>query len=125
MSPTTSRSDAGARRTASSAGAGLWLWLGLLAAALVTAALGVVADWLVMFGQSSTCYDAPDPDDVRTGRIALTVVLGVSAAPWALGALMARRRVVVLVCGLAAVGPAFALFLNGLRTGAWVGGFCF
>jgi hypothetical protein len=125
MSTTTHGSAADANRTGPSHGAGLWLWAGLLAAALVTAALGVVADWLVMFGHSSTCYDAPDPDEVRSGRIALTLVLAASALPWALGTLMGRRRVVVVVCGLVAVAPAFVLLLNGLRTDAWVGGFCF
>jgi hypothetical protein len=125
MSTTTDGPAAGASRTGASHGAGLWLWAGLLTAALVTAGLGLVADWLVMFGHSSTCYDPPDPDEVRSGRIALTLVLAVSALPWALGTLMARRRVVVAVCGLVAVAPAFVLFLNGLRTGAWVGGFCF
>jgi len=123
--PTTYEPAAGANRTGRSRAAGFWLWALLLTAALVTAALGVVADWLVMFGQSSTCYDAPDPDDVRNGRIALTVVLAVSVVPWALGALTVGRRAAVLACGLVAVAPAFLFFLNGLRTEAWVGGFCF
>jgi hypothetical protein len=125
MSATTDGSAAGASRTGQPHWAGPWLWVGLLAAALVTAAVGVVADWLVMFGHSSTCYDPPDPDEVRSGQIALTVVLAASALPWALGALVGRRRVVVVVCGLVAVAPAFVLLLNGLRTDAWVGGFCF
>jgi hypothetical protein len=103
----------------------LWSWAGLLVAALLTAAVGVVVDWVVLFAQSSTCYDAPSPDRVRHGQLALLGVLGVSAAPWALATWMARRKVPVLACGMLAVTPAFVIFLDGLRSAAWVGGFCF
>lgn len=100
-------------------------WAGLTVAVVATIAVTGVADWFVMFGQSSTCYDPPDPDEVRAGRIALATVVAVAAAPWALGAVMSRHRVAVVVAGVVAVGPAILVFLNGLRTDAWVGGFCF
>lgn len=100
-------------------------WIGLVLTAIATITVVVVADWLVMFGQSSTCHDAPDPDAVRTGRLWLGVVLLVSAMPWSLAAVMARQRVPVLVVGAVAVLPGLLFFLDGLRTSAWVGGFCF
>ena len=100
-------------------------WIGLVLAAIVTVTIVGVVDWFVMFGQSSTCNDAPDPHEVDTGRLWLGIVLVVSALPWSLGAAMSRHRMPVVVVGCFAVAPAVLLFLNGLRTGAWVGSFCF
>jgi hypothetical protein len=100
-------------------------WIGLALAAAVTIALTGAVDWLIMFGQSSTCNEAPDPDEVRAGRLALFVVFLVVAAPWAVGTAMSHRRFAIVVAGAVAVTPALVLFLNGLRTDAWVGGFCF
>jgi hypothetical protein len=100
-------------------------WIGLVLAAIVTVAVVGVVDWLVMFGQSSTCHEAPDPSEVRTGRLWLGVVLVGSALPWSLGTAMATRRTPVAVVGALAVLPGLLVFLNGLRTEAWVGGFCF
>jgi hypothetical protein len=101
------------------------VWIGLVLAAILTAVVVGVVDWLVMWGQSSTCNETPDPDDVRTGRLVLAVVLLVSALPWSLGAVIARQRVPVIVVGLFAVMPGLLFFLDGLRTDAWVGSFCF
>jgi len=101
------------------------MWIGLGLAAVLTATIVGVVDWFVMWSQSSTCHDVPDPDEVRSGQISLGVVLLVSAAPWVLGGVMSRRRTAVAVTGGLAVLPGLLLFLNGLRTDAWVGGFCF
>jgi hypothetical protein len=101
------------------------LWIGLVLAAIATAMSICVVDFLIMWGQSSTCNEAPDPDDVRAGQLALLCVLAVAALPWGLGLLMARRRTPVLVCGLIAVTPAVLFLLGGLSNDAWVGGFCF
>jgi hypothetical protein len=38
---------------------------------------------------------------------------------------MSRRRVGVGAAGLVAVTPAFLFLLDGFRSDAWVGGFCF
>jgi hypothetical protein len=100
-------------------------WVALVLAAIVTIAAICVVDFFVMWGQSSTCNEAPDPDDVRAGQLTLLGVLAIAALPWGLGCLMARRRTPVLVCGLIAVAPAALFLLNGLSTDAWVGGFCF
>jgi len=100
-------------------------WIGLVLAAIVTATAVCVVDWLVMWGQSSTCYEAPDPRDVRIGRAWLGGLLLVSLAPWSLGAVTARRRLPVVVVGSFAVLPGLLLFLHGLTDGAWVGSFCF
>ena len=101
------------------------VWIGLVLAAIATLAVVGVVDWFVMFGQSSTCREAPDPDEVRTGRLWLGIVFVVSALPWSLGAMMSRHRVPVVVVGCFAVLPGLLLFLNGLRTDAWVGSSCF
>jgi hypothetical protein len=101
------------------------VWIGLVLAAIATLAVVGVVDWFVMFGQSSTCREAPDPDEVRTGRLWLGIVFVVSALPWSLGAMMSRHRAPVVVVGCFAVLPGLLLFLNGLRTDAWVGSFCF
>ena len=100
-------------------------WIGLVLVAIVTATAVCVVDWLVMWGQSSTCNEAPDPSRVRDGQLWLTGVLLVSAAPWALGAATARHRVPVGVVGSFAVLPGLLFFLHGLSSGAWVGSFCF
>jgi hypothetical protein len=115
---TETRTDTSARRTAA-------LWIGLVLAAIVTVVGVLVVDWMIMFGQSSTCGDAPDPDEVRSGRLALGIVVLVSALPWSLGAAVSRRKVPVVVVGSVVVLPGLLLFLNGLRTDAWVGSFCF
>lgn len=103
----------------------VWQWVGTVLAVLATIALTGVVDWFVMFAHSSTCYDRPDPGEVRNGRIALAVVLAVALAPWALASWRSRRRVGVGVAGLVAVTPAFLFLLDGFRSDAWVGGFCF
>lgn len=108
------------RETAKVAGT----WIGLALVAVVTVAIVGVVDWFVMWGQSSTCHDAPDPNEVRTGRNWLGVVFLISALPWVLGAVMSRHKMAVVVGGLAVL-PGLLIFLNGLRTGAWVGSFCF
>jgi purine-cytosine permease-like protein len=100
-------------------------WIVLLLAAIVTVTVVVVADWLVLFGHSSTCHDAPDPDAMMAGRAWLGGVLLVSALPWTLGAAMSRHRVAVLVVGALAVTPGLLVFLVGLGRDAWVGNFCF
>ena len=100
-------------------------WIGLVLAAIVTATIVGVVDWFVMWTQSSTCYDAPDPGQVRSGRAWLGGVLLVSAAPWALGAAMSRHRVPIAIVGAFALSPGLLFFLHGLSKGAWVGGFCF
>jgi len=100
-------------------------WIGLVVAGVLAAGVVAVVDWFVLWGQSSTCYEAPDPDQVLTGRIWLGAVLLVSALPWLLGARMSRNRTPVVVVGLSAVLPGLLFFLDGLRTAAWVGGFCF
>ena len=102
-----------------------WGWVVLFLAVLATIAFTGVVDWFVMFAQSSTCYDRPDAGQVRSGRIGLAVVLAVAVAPWALATWMSRRRVGVGVAGLVAVTPAFLFLLDGFRSDAWVGGFCF
>jgi hypothetical protein len=103
----------------------VWTWLVLVVAVVATIGLTGFVDWFVMFGQSSTCGDPPDPGEARTGRIALAAVLVVALAPWVLATAKSPHRVAVGVAGLVAVLPAFGLLLNGLRTEAWVGGFCF
>jgi hypothetical protein len=100
-------------------------WVGLVLAAILTAAFVGVVDWFVLWGHSSTCHEAPDPDEARTGRIWLGGVLLVSAVPWAFGAAMSRHRVPIAVVGTFAVMPGLLLFLYGLSTDAWVGSFCF
>jgi hypothetical protein len=40
-----------------------------------------VVDWFVMFGQPSTCSEAPDPDEVRAGQLWLGGIVLVSALP--------------------------------------------
>jgi hypothetical protein len=100
-------------------------WIGLALAAIVTAVITCVVDWLVIFGQSSTCHETPDPGEIRSGRITLFAVLVVAALPWSLGALMSRNRVPVRVTGTVAVVPALLFFVAGLSTDTWVGSFCF
>ncbi len=100
-------------------------WIGLVLAAVVTVVIVLVVDWFVMFGQSSTCSEAPDPHEMHLGQLWLGVVLVMSALPWGLGAVMSRNRVPVAVVGACAIAPGLLLFLNGLRTDAWVGSFCF
>lgn len=114
----TTHTDTSTRRIAG-------VWVGLVLAAIMTIVGVLVVDWMIMFGQSSTCGDAPDPGDVRSGRLALGIALLVSATPWALGAVTARHKMPVLVLGSIAVLPGLLLFLNGLSTDAWVGSFCF
>jgi hypothetical protein len=100
-------------------------WIGLVLAAIVTVAIVGVVDWLVLWGHSSTCHDAPDPDEARAGRLWLAGAFLLSALPWGLGAAMSRHRVPVAVVGAFAVMPGLLVFLYGLGTGAWVGSFCF
>lgn len=100
-------------------------WIGLVLAAVVTVVIVLVVDWFVMFGQSSTCSEAPDPHEMHLGQLWLGGVLLASAVPWAFGVATARHKVPVLVVGGVAVLPGLLLFLNGLRTDAWVGSFCF
>jgi hypothetical protein len=109
------------RRTAGSVGA----WTGLVLAAVVTATTVGVIDWFVMWGQSSTCGDAPDPAEVRAGRAWLGGMLLFSAAPWVLGATMSRRRVAVAAVGAFAVTPGALFVLHGASNAAWIGSFCF
>jgi hypothetical protein len=101
------------------------VWIGLVLAGIATLAIVGVVDWFVTFGQSSTCGEAPDPDEVRSGQLWLGIVFVVSALPWSLGVMISRHRVPVAVVGCFAVVPGLLLFLNGLRTDAWVGSFCF
>lgn len=100
-------------------------WIGLVLVAILTVAIVGVVDWLVLWGHSSTCHDAPDPHEARAGRLWLGGVFLVSAAPWVLGAVMSRHRVPIAVVGAFAVTPGLLLFLYGLSTDAWVGSFCF
>ena len=100
-------------------------WIGLVLAAIVTVSIVGVVDWLVLWGHSSTCHEAPDPDEARAGRIWLGGVLLASAVPWTFGAAMSRQRVPVAIVGAFAVLPGLLLFLYGLSTDAWVGSFCF
>jgi purine-cytosine permease-like protein len=100
-------------------------WIVLLLAMVATATIVGVVDWFVVWGQSSTCGDAPDPSQVRTGQAWLAGVLLVSATPWAVAAVTSRDRLAVLVTGTIAVLPGLLFFLAGLSTDTWVGSFCF
>ena len=121
----TQTADAWGMEQTSSSRTAPGVWIGLIAVAVVTVVIVGIADFLVMFGQSSTCDEAPHPDAVRTGQLGLGIVLLGAALPWSLGAVMSRHRVPVAVVGAFAVLPALVIFLNGLRTDAWVGSFCF
>jgi hypothetical protein len=42
-------------------------WIGLVLVAILTVAIVGVFDWLVLWGHSSTCHEAPDPHERGPG----------------------------------------------------------
>lgn len=101
-------------------------WTLLVVIVLGEAMTVVVFNWFVMFAFSSTCNQAPDPGDVRTGRLTLLVVLLVAALPWVVATFLRRDlRTRLLWAGLVACAPAALFLLAGLNRDVWSGGFCF
>jgi hypothetical protein len=100
-----------------------WVALvGLTVAEIITV---VAADFLIVFGQSSTCGKAPDPSEVRDGRLALLGVLLVAVMPWLIALSRTRHRLRIGVAAMLVGLPAAGWALAGLADSTWVGSFCF
>lgn len=100
-------------------------WAGLITGVVVTFVGTLVASALVYFGQSAGCGETADAATIHVGMRSLLIVLAVAAAPWALGWILTRHRIIATCAALVALLPiSYALGL-GLTTGAWDDGWCF
>lgn len=101
------------------------IWVALVGFTIAELVTVIAADFLIVFGQSSTCNQAPDPVDMREGRIALILVLVAAVAPWLIVLPRSRYRLRIAVAGGIVTIPAAGWVLAGLADGTWVGSFCF
>jgi hypothetical protein len=100
-------------------------WFVTVGFVVIEAVLALAALWLISFGDATTCGEAASAADQRAGELHLAVAAGFGLVPWAIAAVLGRRRTRIVVSGLLAVSPLLLGLFLGLDRSFWVGSFCF